>query len=182
MKDIIILYHADCPDGFGGAWAAHKKFGAQAEYIGVHHDTPPPTGLENKEIYMLDFTYDKPFTSKLIASNKRVTAIDHHSDQESITKSTQDYSFDNNHSGDTALHPGDMQKKWESFGWQTISIDGHNQKEIYRALTQKSDERPIAIIAETIKGNGLKIMENSPEWTHKYPSPEQLEKFITELT
>jgi transketolase len=47
---------------------------------------------------------------------------------------------------------------------------------------QKSDGKPIAIIAETIKGNGVKIMENSAEWTHKYPTPEQLEAMMQELS
>lgn len=89
---------------------------------------------------------------------------------------------DHNHSGDQALNPGDIREKFESFGWQAVSIDGHNHEEIYRALTQKSTSQPIAIIAETIKGNGCKIMENNPEWTHKYPTREQLEKILEELT
>src|SRR3989344_2419876 len=58
---------------------------------------------------------------------------------------------DHNHSGDTAPNPGDMRKKVEAFGWQAVSINGHNQEEIYRALTQKGIGKPIAIIAETIK-------------------------------
>jgi transketolase len=88
---------------------------------------------------------------------------------------------DHNHSLDQALNPGDMRKKFESFGWQAVSINGHDHEEIYKALTQKSIGKPIAIIAETIKGKGIKIMENSAEWTHKYPTPEQLEAFIQEL-
>jgi len=98
-KDIVVLYHADCKDGFGAAWAAWKKFGNQAEYIPVYHGRAVPQGLQGKEIYMLDFTYDEPHTSKLIASNKRVTAIDHHLSQKEITKSTYKHSFNNNHSG-----------------------------------------------------------------------------------
>lgn len=89
---------------------------------------------------------------------------------------------DHNHSGDPALNLGDIRKKFESFGWQTISINGHNHEEIYRALTQKNTSQPMAIIAETIKGNGCKIMENNPEWTHKYPAREQLETILKELT
>jgi transketolase len=88
---------------------------------------------------------------------------------------------DQNHSGDPALNPGDMRQKFESFGWQAVRINGHDQEEIYKALTQKSVGKPIAIIAETIKGKGVKIMENSAEWTHKYPTKEQLEVMIKEL-
>lgn len=99
MKDIIIIYHADCPDGFGGAWAAHKKFGTQAEYIGVHHDQPPPEGLDNKEIYMVDFAYPVEIMKDLISRNKRVTAIDHHVTREEAVKLTEKYSYAVGNSG-----------------------------------------------------------------------------------
>ena len=75
--NIVVLYHADCKDGFAAAWAAWKKFNGTAQYIPVYHGRPIPEGLEGKEIYMLDFTYDEPYTSQLISANKRVTAIDH---------------------------------------------------------------------------------------------------------
>jgi uncharacterized protein len=100
MKDIIILYHADCPDGFGGAWAAYKKFGDKAEYIAVHHQVSPPAGLKNKEIYFVDFIYnDEKTVSRLISDNKRVTAIDHHVSVEKPIRMTRDYLYDINHSG-----------------------------------------------------------------------------------
>ena len=99
MKQIVILYHAECPDGFGGAWAAHKKFGDSAEYIGVHHEAPPPEGLVDKEVYMVDFTYPVDILKEIISKNKRVTAIDHHASMEEAIKLTQDYSYGNDNSG-----------------------------------------------------------------------------------
>ncbi len=99
MKGIVIIYHGDCPDGFGGAWAAHKKFGDKADYLGVHHDQPPPEGLEDKEIYMIDFVYPLEITKELISRNKRVTAIDHHVTREEAAKLTQDYSYAIDNSG-----------------------------------------------------------------------------------
>lgn len=99
MKQIVILYHAECPDGFGAAWATHKKFGDSADYIGVHHEAPIPEGLEDKEIYMIDFTYPAEITKELIKKNKRVTAIDHHASMQETIVLTRDYSYDNNHSG-----------------------------------------------------------------------------------
>ena len=88
---------------------------------------------------------------------------------------------DQNHSLDEALNPHDLEKRFEAFGWYAVSIDGHNHEEICKALTHGSIDKPTAIIAETIKGKGIKIMENNPEWTHKYPTPEQLEDMIKEL-
>ena len=55
MKDIIVIYHGECSDGFGGAWAAWKKFGETVDYIGAHHGDEPPVGLVGKEIYFIDF-------------------------------------------------------------------------------------------------------------------------------
>lgn len=99
MREIIVLYHADCPDGFGGAWVAHKKFGDKADYVGVHHDLPPPEGLENKEIYMIDFTYPTEIVREMISRNKSVTSIDHHVTREEATKLTKDYLYAVNNSG-----------------------------------------------------------------------------------
>ena len=89
---------------------------------------------------------------------------------------------DYNHSGDRALKLGDLRKKFESFGWSAVSINGHDQEEIYRALTRQSAREPIAIIAETIKGYGSKLMENNPAWHHKAPKAgEELERILEEL-
>ena len=88
---------------------------------------------------------------------------------------------DQNHSGDGPMNPQDMRKKFEAFGWHAVRINGHDQEEAYRALTEEVAGKPIAIIAETVKGKGIKIMENSAEWTHKYPTPEQLEAMMQEL-
>lgn len=98
-KDIVVLYHAECTDGFGAAWAAHKHFGNNAEYIPVEHQNPLPEGLQNKEIYLVDFTYPKEITEQLAADNKRVTAIDHHVSIADVTRATQDGVFSNEHSG-----------------------------------------------------------------------------------
>jgi len=88
---------------------------------------------------------------------------------------------DQNHSGDGPMNPQDMRKKFEAFGWDAVSVNGHDQEALYAALTRPANGKPFAVIAETIKGNGAKIMENSAEWTHKYPPPEQLEEIIAEL-
>ena len=81
---------------------------------------------------------------------------------------------DYNHSTDRALQVGDIAKKFESFGWATCSINGHNHEEIIAALQRTDHEKPYAIIATTIKGFGCTMMEHNPEWHHKYPKPEEL--------
>lgn len=79
MKKIIVLYHNECPDGFGAAWAAWKKFGAKAEYIGLNHSTPPPIEkLRGKILYFIDITYIGKDLDKVIKVAKDVTILDHH--------------------------------------------------------------------------------------------------------
>ncbi len=88
---------------------------------------------------------------------------------------------DYNHSGDRALKLGDLRQKFESFGWHALTINGHDQEEIYRALTQESVDKPIAIIAETVKGYGSKTMENNHAWHHKSPNATERELILKEL-
>jgi oligoribonuclease NrnB/cAMP/cGMP phosphodiesterase (DHH superfamily) len=93
-KDIVVLYHAECTDGFTAAWAAFLKFGTRAEYIAVEHQVPPPEGIVGKTVYMLDFTYAADVVAELVQKNERVTAIDHHVTVEAVTKSTHDFRYD----------------------------------------------------------------------------------------
>ncbi|MEK7481835.1 MAG: DHHA1 domain-containing protein [Patescibacteria group bacterium] len=100
MKNIIILYHKDCFDGFGGAWAAYKKFGKNADYFGVEHQTQPPKELKNKEIYLIDFCYQKKeMMEKLLKENRKVVIIDHHISQKEAVKISSEYVYDLKHSG-----------------------------------------------------------------------------------
>jgi transketolase len=61
------------------------------------------------------------------------------------------------------LQLGNLADKWKAFGWESYNIDGHSIKELYDTLTIKSD-RPVAIIANTVKGKGVSFMENNPAW------------------
>ena len=87
MKSIVVLYHNNCDDGFGAAWAAWKKFKNKASYVGVDHQALPPTGLKNKTIYFVDFCYTNPKAmEKIFKENKQVVIIDHHVSQIDVAK------------------------------------------------------------------------------------------------
>jgi transketolase len=88
---------------------------------------------------------------------------------------------DYNHSTDRALGMGNFQAKFSAFGWESIVINGHDHNEIYKALKRESQDKPMAIIAETIKGKGCARMENNPEWHHKAPRHEELEDILKEM-
>jgi nanoRNase/pAp phosphatase (c-di-AMP/oligoRNAs hydrolase) len=99
MKNIVVLYHGECWDGFGGAYAAWKKFGNKADYFGLKHGEELPRGLKNKEIYLIDFSFKEPLMKKIVRENKRVIALDHHVSAEKTTKMAHEHVYALNHSG-----------------------------------------------------------------------------------
>lgn len=70
--------------------------------------------------------------------------------------------------------------KWRAFGWQTIECDGHNEQELEKALLTKS-EKPIVIIANTIKGKGISFMENQSKWHNGVLTKSLYETALAEL-
>src|SRR4051812_47946100 len=72
--------------------------------------------------------------------------------------------------------------KWAAFGFEVRVIDGHDYSELLEAFAPAKQGKPVAVIANTIKGKGVSFMENRVEWHHKVPSAEQVELAIGELT
>lgn len=86
--------------------------------------------------------------------------------------------IDYNHSNDRALLLGSLSEKFNSFGWNTLEVDGHCHEQLETALNLRDNNRPIAIIANTIKGKGIPEMENNPAWHHKFPSENEIDEMI----
>lgn len=85
---------------------------------------------------------------------------------------------------ENCLRLNPLESKWQAFGWDAITIDGHSFDEIFAAFkgfrTRKST-KPLMIIANTIKGKGLSLLENNRMAHIIIPSGEQLEKAREEL-
>ena len=73
-----------------------------------------------------------------------------------------------------------LKKKFTSFGCKVLEIDGHNHKEIFKSL-KNSSNRPLVIIANTIKGKGISFMENKVLWHYKPPNDHELKLGLEEL-
>jgi len=74
------------------------------------------------------------------------------------------------------------EKRIEEFGWNTIRIDGHNIKQIIKALNKaKKSSKPTAIIAKTIKGKGVSFLEGKNGWHGKSLNYKELEKALEEI-
>ena len=68
------------------------------------------------------------------------------------------------------LDLGDFESKWESFGWNVVSIDGNNHDDLKTAFAKKFDNnKPKVIIANTVKGKGVPFMENDILWHYRFP-------------
>jgi uncharacterized protein len=74
---VYILYHANCPDGFGAAWSAWRKFGEEAHYLPVKHGQALPEIPDQAEVYILDFAYDRQTLIDL-AARVKLQVLDHH--------------------------------------------------------------------------------------------------------
>jgi len=76
-----------------------------------------------------------------------------------------------------------IDKKFESFGWEVRHVDGHDFKQLQQVfdLLPFSTGKPNLVIAHTIKGKGIRFMENELKWHHGVPNKEQYANAIEEL-
>ncbi|HEU0050191.1 MAG TPA: ribulose-phosphate 3-epimerase [Nitrososphaera sp.] len=73
--------------------------------------------------------------------------------------------------------------KWAAFNWQVFEVDGHKVEQIVDALYKAArvHDKPVMIVANTIKGNGIRHMANNPQWHGKAPPKRQTEVLLEEL-
>ena len=75
-----------------------------------------------------------------------------------------------------------IDKKFEAFNWHTIVIDGHDFDQIEAALKEaETVDKPVAIIAKTVKGKGVSFMENAVNWHGAAPNDELAAQAVAEL-
>ena len=76
-----------------------------------------------------------------------------------------------------------VDKKFEAFNWNVLTVDGHDCAAVADALEQAkaAQGRPTVILARTVKGKGVSFMENNAGWHGKAPNDEQYEQAIAEL-
>ncbi|MGN0557561.1 MAG: transketolase [Acutalibacteraceae bacterium] len=79
--------------------------------------------------------------------------------------------------------PFPIDEKFRAFGWETISIDGHDFDQIADAFAKAREikGRPTCIIASSVKGKGVSFMENQVGWHGKAPNAEEYAVAMTEL-
>lgn len=73
--------------------------------------------------------------------------------------------------------------KFKAFGWNVVSVDGHNIEEILEAFekAKNTKNKPTVIVAKTVKGKGVSFMEDQASWHGKAPNEEQYNQAKAEL-
>src|SRR5271167_2713873 len=76
-----------------------------------------------------------------------------------------------------------LEEKYRSFGWEVLSIDGHDMKQVVEALEKAKAGlgKPVIIIAATVKGKGVSFIENVAGWHGRSPNYEEMMKGLAEL-
>jgi transketolase len=72
--------------------------------------------------------------------------------------------------------------KVRAFGWEAAEVDGHDPQAIYDAVTGRSHEAPMMVVARTTKGKGVSYMENVPIWHYRSPNPQEYQQALRELS
>ncbi len=71
--------------------------------------------------------------------------------------------------------------KFRAFGWQAIDCDGHDQTSLTKAVDSKDPLRPLAVVAKTVKGQGVSYMQDKPMWHYRSPNPSEYQQALEEL-
>lgn len=77
-----------------------------------------------------------------------------------------------------------IDKKFESFNWNVINVDGHEYDQLLQAFHDAREKKncPTVLVAKTVKGKGVSFMENNVAWHGKAPNNEEYSKAMSELS
>ena len=86
---------------------------------------------------------------------------------------------------DETLRLEPFEQKWKDFGWNAISVDGHDTEALLKAFDWAKENagsrKPSVILAHTVKGKGISFMENNILWHYRTPQGEEYDAALKEL-
>ena len=179
--------------------AKFSRFGS--EYIGHPHNTLPGIEMNSGSLgHGLSVCVGMALAGKLDDSNGRVYVLLGDGElQEGIVweaaMAAPNYGLDNltafvdwnklqiDGRNEEVMKVTPIDEKFKAFGWNVITINGHDFDEIFQALddARSVKGRPTVIIAETIKGKGVDFMEDQAGWHGKAPNDEEAAKAVEQL-
>ena len=86
---------------------------------------------------------------------------------------------------DETLRLEPFEQKWKDFGWNAVSVDGHDTDALLKAFDWAKENagsrKPSVILAHTVKGKGISFMENNILWHYRTPQGEEYDAALKEL-
>jgi transketolase len=78
---------------------------------------------------------------------------------------------------------GPLAARWRAFGWHVIEVDGHDIPALLQAFEEAGSTtgKPAMVLARTLKGKGVSLMEGKPGWHGKALTGEELQQALNEL-
>jgi len=149
MKNIGVLYHADCMDGYAAAWAVWKALGNQASYKPVRHQMPLPDFPAGAVLYIVDFCYSVEVLLKAAEKASKIVVLDHHISAQKEWAAYQE----------TASLPDNLELNF---------IQEHSGCVIAWEYFHKDTEAPIL----------LQHIEDNDLWRHKMPETQAICKAL----
>jgi oligoribonuclease NrnB/cAMP/cGMP phosphodiesterase (DHH superfamily) len=73
----LCIYHGNCLDGFGAAWAVRDALGDSVDFYKGIHQQPPPV-VDGMDVYFVDFSYKKEVLASMLETAASITILDHH--------------------------------------------------------------------------------------------------------
>jgi oligoribonuclease NrnB/cAMP/cGMP phosphodiesterase (DHH superfamily) len=73
----LCIYHGNCLDGYGAAWAVRHALGDNIQFYKGIHQQPPPD-VDGLDVYLVDFSYKKEVLEDMLNTAASVTILDHH--------------------------------------------------------------------------------------------------------
>lgn len=77
MSKPLCIYHGNCADGFGAAWAVRRALGENVEFYAATYQQDPPD-VTGRDVIMVDFSYKYPVLKEILGKCKSLTILDHH--------------------------------------------------------------------------------------------------------
>jgi len=79
-----------------------------------------------------------------------------------------------------AFYP--LREKFESFGWEYASANGHNALAMHEAVVSRKGGKPFVLLCNTVKGKGVSYMEHVPIWHYRSPNKQEYLQALQEIS
>jgi oligoribonuclease NrnB/cAMP/cGMP phosphodiesterase (DHH superfamily) len=161
MRTPLVIYHANCWDGFCAAWVARSKLG-EIEGHAAHYGTEPPD-VRGRAVYVLDFSYPRETMLRLWEEAEHLVVLDHHATARDALAGLDFCTFDMSKSGGRLA--------WEHFYADAPSpwlVDYTEDRDLWRHALENSEEVNASLRTLPLDFNAWDALLNEGP-SHYYP-------------